>query len=105
MLDLGGNIGLSNYVLKTMAHKMSNSTSLHSLLLENANLSLTATGIINFAEIRWRWLKRLHIRNCGGCVFDIVQENYLTKSLEIEVILDGARMGARSLAIAQHLVV
>lgn len=95
MLDLGGPIGVSDYILSKMASLLSvSNTSMHTLFLESAGEHVTSQGIVKFAETRWKWLKRVNIRSTPSCLFNCVSENYLTKALEVEVIVDGSRLGA-----------
>lgn len=49
-------------------------------------------GVVEFAEGRWKSLKRMHLKNCKGVRMGVVQENYLVRGLEVEVVLDGGRV-------------
>lgn len=87
MLDICGNIGLTDWTLSQM--KCCGS-SLHTFFVEG-NPNLSSTGLIRFAEHRWKFLKRINARNCPKVSFNVVQENYLSKGLEIEVTVDGGK--------------
>ncbi|KAJ3397259.1 hypothetical protein HDU92_000139 [Lobulomyces angularis] len=104
MLDLSGNLGLSDYVLSEMGKNIKKS--LHTLFLENLP-ALTKKGVKNFGESTWKHLKRINIRDCLKIKFSCVDENFLVKALLIEVIVDGNRVGIsnpRSLFVAAESV-
>ncbi|KAJ3014380.1 UNVERIFIED_CONTAM: hypothetical protein HDU68_000306 [Siphonaria sp. JEL0065] len=89
VLDLSGNHGISDHILSTAFGE--GLTSLHTLFLEGCDESLTETGVVKFAEARYRSLKRLHIRNCRGVNLNVIQENFLSRGLEIDLLVDGGR--------------
>ncbi|KAI9342853.1 hypothetical protein BDR26DRAFT_858874 [Obelidium mucronatum] len=90
VLDLSGNHGVSDFILsKSFAEGL---TSLHTLFLEGCDEGLTEIGVVKFAELRYKSLKRLHVRNCRGVSLSVVQENFLSKGLEVDLIVDGGRM-------------
>ncbi|KAJ3401884.1 hypothetical protein CcCBS67573_g03783 [Chytriomyces confervae] len=90
VLDLSGNHGLSDYILSSAFAE--GLTNLHTLFLEGCDDGLTESGVVKFAEKRWKTLKRMHLRNCRGVALNVVQENFLSKSLEIDVVVDGGRV-------------
>ncbi|KAJ3229157.1 hypothetical protein HDU81_005578 [Chytriomyces hyalinus] len=90
VLDLSGNHGLSDYILSSAF--ADGLTNLHTLFLEGCDDGLTESGVVKFAEKRWKTLKRMHLRNCRGVALNVVQENFLAKSLEIDVVVDGGRV-------------
>ncbi|KAJ3386207.1 hypothetical protein HDU84_001724 [Entophlyctis sp. JEL0112] len=90
VLDLSGSHGLSDYILSTAF--ASGLTNLHTLFLDGCDNTLTETGVVKFAESRWKSLKRMHIRNCRGVSLNTVQENFLSKGLEVDVVIDGGRL-------------
>ena len=90
MLDLTGNLGLTDWTLGNLTGL----PSLHTLFVDSCE-SVSSEGVVRFAEGKWKSLKRLHLKNCKGCKLGVVQENYLTKGLEVEVILDGGRVVGR----------
>ncbi|KAJ3013364.1 UNVERIFIED_CONTAM: hypothetical protein HDU68_000722 [Siphonaria sp. JEL0065] len=89
VLDLSGNHGISDHILSTAFGE--GLTSLHTLFLEGCDESLTEAGVVKFAEARYRSLKRLHIRNCRGVNLNVTQENFLSRGLEIDLLVDGGR--------------
>ncbi|KAJ3045114.1 hypothetical protein HDV00_011839 [Rhizophlyctis rosea] len=90
VLDMTGNLGLTDW---TLSH-LCDLPALHTLFVDSCE-SVTSGGVVKFAEGKWRSLKRLHVKNCRGCRLGVVMENYLTRSLEVEVILDGGRVVGR----------
>ncbi|KAJ3195740.1 hypothetical protein HK101_011174 [Irineochytrium annulatum] len=87
VLDVTGNLGLTDHVLKRLAAL----PRLHTVFLDGVE-DITAKGVVAFAEDGWRSLKRLHIRGCKGCKLGVVNENYLTKALEVDLVIDGGRV-------------
>ncbi|KAJ3130735.1 hypothetical protein HK100_007588 [Physocladia obscura] len=90
VLDLSGSQGLSDYIISTAF--ADGLTNLHTLLLEGCDEALTESGVVKFAEKRWKSLKRMHIRNCRGVSMNVTLENYLSKGLEIDLLVDGGRL-------------
>ncbi|KAJ3412734.1 hypothetical protein HDV05_000304 [Chytridiales sp. JEL 0842] len=85
VLDLAGPVGVTNHVLKSFAGL----PMLHTLFLENME-GISPLAVVKFAEDRYKTLKRLHLRGCrGGGQLGVVYENYVTKGLEVDLIVDG----------------
>jgi hypothetical protein len=92
VLDLAGPLGVSDFVVKSFTKL----PALHTLFLENVE-GLSPQAVVKFAEGRYTTLKRLHLRCCrSGSQLGVVYENYLTKALEVDLIVDGVRVGGGS---------
>ncbi|KAJ3330934.1 hypothetical protein HDU76_004482 [Blyttiomyces sp. JEL0837] len=87
VLDLVGNLGLSDYVLVSLSQL----PNIHTLFLDNVD-GISERGVLGFAEERWCTLKRLHVRNCKSVVLGVVGENFLAKGLEVDLVVDGGRV-------------
>jgi hypothetical protein len=88
VLDLTGDIGLSDYTMKCLGIGLK---PVHTLFLDGID-SISEKGVISFAELRYRSLKRCHVRNCKNVCLGVVGENYLCKALEVDLVIDGGRV-------------
>ncbi|KAJ3101012.1 hypothetical protein HDU97_001712 [Phlyctochytrium planicorne] len=88
VLDVTGDIGLSDHVLSKGFSRL---PALHTVFLDSVE-GVSEKGVRGFAEGCWKSLKRLHIRNCRGCRIGVVTENYVTKGLEVDLVVDGGRV-------------
>ncbi|KAJ3082878.1 hypothetical protein HK102_001408, partial [Quaeritorhiza haematococci] len=87
LLDVSGNIGVTDWILQEFAQGL---PALHTLFVDSCD-AVTARGLVMFAEGSWKRLKRLNLRNCRNARFGIVDENFLTRGLEVEVVHGFAR--------------
>ncbi|KND03879.1 uncharacterized protein SPPG_01333 [Spizellomyces punctatus DAOM BR117] len=90
VMDITGNVGLTDYTLPALRHL----GSLHTLFIDSCE-GISQAGVVKFAEEKWKQLKRIHVRNCRNCKLGVAGENYLSRGLEVEVVVDGGRVLGR----------
>ncbi|KAJ3116662.1 hypothetical protein HDU96_009115 [Phlyctochytrium bullatum] len=99
VLDVTGDLGMSDHVL---AKGLSRLASLHTVFLDSVE-GISERGIREFAEVRWGTLKRLHLRNCKSCKVGLITENFVTRALEVDLVVDGGRLVGSSGRLAEDV--
>ncbi|KAI8825156.1 uncharacterized protein EV422DRAFT_517672 [Fimicolochytrium jonesii] len=63
VLDLTGNIGLTDWTLEAALSRL---PALHTLFIDSCD-SITRPALLHFADMMLPQLKRVHVRNCSSC--------------------------------------
>ncbi|TPX54799.1 hypothetical protein PhCBS80983_g05741 [Powellomyces hirtus] len=88
VLDLTGNLGLTDWTLPQLAQL----PSLHTLFVDSCN-GISHKGVLEFAERKYRQLKRVHVRNCRNC--EVADAMGALEGLRVEIVVDGGRVLGR----------
>ncbi|TPX34459.1 hypothetical protein SmJEL517_g02914 [Synchytrium microbalum] len=89
VFDLSGNVGLNDDTLV----QLSGLKQVHTLFVEQIG-SISSKGLVHFCETKYGSLRRVYLRGCRNVKLSCIDVNFLSRGLEVEVVLDGTRVGA-----------